>query len=137
MLAFAASAGMAQQQVNGVPVAKGAKVEVVFYTADDCKYCNEWKRQSKASALEDLRKANVAFHEVSKARLAMPFAETHFPAEAKFAWQQVQASGRLNFAVPRWTIYADEKPVLTGVGPSEWSKVSRFLGDVVSARDWK
>ena len=137
VLACIASTGMAQQQVNGVPIAKGAKVEVVFYTADDCKYCTQWKQQSKASALEDMKKSRVAFHEIGKARIKMPYQESHYPAEAKFAWDQVKASGKTNFVIPRWTIYADHQPVMTGIGTGDWSKVSRFLGDVVAARDGK
>jgi hypothetical protein len=121
--------------VNGVRIAPGAKVDVVFYTAVDCRYCNDWKRQSKNAALDNLKKARVAFHEVDKARIAMPYSESHFPLEAKFAWTQLQASGRYNFTIPRWTIFADQKAVLTGVGTGDWSKVMRFLGDVTEARD--
>jgi hypothetical protein len=136
-LLAAAMPALADQTVNGVKVPRGAKVEIVFFTAEDCKYCAQWKKESKEDALKWARAHGVAFHEVGKDRIRNPYAEKHFPPEAAFSWQDIKASGKTNFMIPRWIVYADRKPVMSAAATREWGRFLRFAEDVVEARDAK
>lgn len=127
----------AQQTINGVTVQKGAKVDLVFFTADDCKYCAEWKRESKGDALKWAQAKSVAFHEINKPKIRMPYVEKYFPADAAFAWEDIKASGKTNFMIPRWIVYADGKAVMSAAAIRDWSRLLRFAEDVVAARDGK
>lgn len=121
--------------VNGIEIKPGAKVEVVFFTAEDCSYCNRWKSSSKDDFLKWAQKSNVAYREVSKRRIVQPYEAAHFPPEAGYAWNQVQASGKVKFLIPRWIVYADQQRVIEGAGLNDWNRVFRFMGDVTEARD--
>lgn len=121
--------------VNGVEIKRGAKVEVVFFTAEDCSYCTRWKNSNKDDLLKWAKKSNVAYREVSKRRVADRYDAAHFPPEAGYAWDQLQASGKVKFMVPRWVVYADQQRVVDGTGTSDWNRVFRLLGDVTAARD--
>ena len=127
----------ADQTINGVKVQRGAKVDIVFFTADDCKYCAQWKKESKEDALKWTQGKSVTFHEINKAKIRMPYAPEHFPAAAGFAWEDIKASGKTNFMIPRWIVYADQKPVMSVAALRDWSRLLRFAQDVVDARDGK
>ncbi len=47
------------------------------------------------------QKSKVAYREVNKRRVADRYEAAHFPSEAGFAWDQVQASGPVKFMIPR------------------------------------
>ena len=121
--------------VNGVDIKPGAKVEVIFFTAEDCSYCTRWKNANKDEFLKWAQKSNVTFREVSKRRIAHPYEAAHFPPEAGYAWEQVRASGKVKFLIPRWIVYTDQRKVVDGAGLNDWNRVFRFVGDVTEARD--
>ena len=132
-----AAPAQADDTVNGVKIARGAKIDIVYFSADDCKYCDQWQQQSKESALKWTAARKVAFHEVRKDKIRNPYVAKHFPAQANFAWDDVKASGKPNFVIPRWTVYADGKPVVSAAAVTNWNKVQRFTQDVVDAREGK
>jgi hypothetical protein len=134
LLGLAAPA-QSEQTINGVKIQKGAKVELVYFTADDCKYCAQWKRESYEDAIKWTKDRAVTFHTVNKARIAQPYAPAHFPAGSEFSWEDIRASGKTNFMIPRWIVYADGKPVMSGAAVRDWSRILRFAQDVVDARD--
>ncbi len=136
LFALSASAP-ADQTINGVKVQRGAKVDLVYFTADDCKYCQQWKAESKEDALKWTKERSVKFHEVNKPLIKMPYAAKYFPAGAEFAWEDIRASGKTNFMIPRWIVYADGKPVMSAAAIRDWSRLLRFAQDVVDARDAK
>lgn len=133
-LAIALPAG-AQSLVNNVEVKRGAKVDLVFYTADDCRYCEQWKRAAKDDTLKWAEKSRFTYHEVGKRRVADAYQASHFPASAGFAWQQMQAEQRYKFMIPRWAVFADGHKVIEGAGTGDWGRMSRFLNEVLEARD--
>jgi hypothetical protein len=136
VLWLAMSAAIADTRtVNGVEIRPGAKIDVVFFTADDCSYCNRWKKSSRDDFLKWAEKSKVAYREVNKRRVAEPYAAAHFPPEAAYAWNQVQASGKVKFMIPRWIVYADQQRVIEGAGLNDWNRVYRLVGDVTTARD--
>jgi hypothetical protein len=134
LLALSASAP-ADPTVNGVKVQRGAKVDLVYFTAEDCKYCAQWKRESYEDAMTWTKERSVSFHTVHKDRVAQPYAPKHFPAGSEFSWEDIKASGKTNFMIPRWIVYADGKPVMSGAAVRDWSRLLRFAQDVVDARD--
>ena len=130
-------AGAGATAVNGVEIKPGAKVELVFFTAEDCSYCTRWKSSNKDAFLKWAQKSNVAYREISKRRVADRYEAAHFPPEAGYSWEQVQASGKVKFMIPRWVVYADQRRVVDGAGTNDWNRVYRLLGDVTAARDGK
>lgn len=52
--------GAGATAVNGVEIKPGAKVELVFFTAEDCSYCTRWKNGNKEAFLKWAQKSNVA-----------------------------------------------------------------------------
>lgn len=123
--------------VNNVEVAPGARVDVVFYTADDCEWCAKWKAHGRSDLLKRAETARFQYHEVVKKRIAEPYKKAHFDDSSGFAWKQLQAEQRYKFVIPRWVVFADGKKVVEGAGLYDWGRVDRFLGDVLAARDSK
>lgn len=136
-MAFQAPGLAAPQKVNNVEIAPGASVALVFYTADNCDWCAKWKAHGKADALQWAGKAKFKYFEIAKPKIAQSYTAAQFPEEAKFAWQALEAEQRFKFMIPRWVIFADGRKVIEGAGLYDWSRVSRFLGDVLEARDAK
>ena len=142
VLAFVAIAALsvaqaAPEKVNNVEIAPGASVALVFYTADNCEWCAKWKAHGKADAVQWAEKAKFRYFEIGKPKIAQPYTSAHFPADAKFAWQSLEAEQKFRFVIPRWVIFADGRKVIEGAGLYDWSRVSRFLNDVLEARDAK
>lgn len=135
MLAAAFESAAQGTLVNNVEVRPGARVDLVFYTAEDCVWCKRWKDSGKADAVKWAATARFGYHEIEKPRIRDPYAAAHFGAAAAFAWQQLQAEKRYNFMIPRWMVFADGRKVIEGAGLYDWGRVSRFLGEVIDARD--
>lgn len=135
MLAAAFESAAQGTVVNNVEVRPGARVDLVFYTAEDCSWCRRWKDSGRADAVKWAGTAKFGYHEIEKRRIKDPYAAAHFPPESAFAWEQLQADMRYSFVIPRWMVFSDGRKVVEGAGLYDWNRVNRFLGAVLEARD--
>ncbi len=135
MLAAAFESAAQGTLVSNVEVRPGARVDLVFYTAVDCVWCKRWKDSGKADAVKWAATAKFGYHEIEKPRIKDPYGAGHFSPASAFAWTQLQTEKRYHFMIPRWMIFADGRKVIEGAGLYDWGRVSRFLGEVIEARD--
>ena len=100
------------------PAAAAARVELVYFGAHDCFYCQHWEAARRPELLELLRGRDAALVEVRGDSLAAPILRRHYPPG--HAWLHDRL-GDLR-GVPRFVLVVDGKVALTVAGTSAYSE---------------
>ncbi len=121
-----------KRRLNIPPLHKGAKLEFIYLSTNDCPYCAQWESRSKGELLASPEGKAVRFVEVKGDTLRLPILEKHFPEEHKWVSKQIGPSR----GVPRFLLAIDGKIMLNAFGTGGYSDVFLpALRQVIARRD--
>jgi hypothetical protein len=103
---------LAERRFNIPALPKGARLEFLYLSTEDCTFCRQWESSSKAAFLASAEGKAVRFVEVKGATLKAPIDASHYPASHKWAFEQMGPSR----GVPRFLLAIDGKIMLNAYG---------------------
>lgn len=105
--------------LNVPPIRKDAKLEMIYLSADDCRYCMHWELRAKGELLASAEGKSLRFVEVKGDTLAMPIQAQHYPPDHRWVFEQVGPSR----GVPRFLLAIDGQVMLNAAGTGGYNDV--------------
>ncbi len=94
-------------------------IEVIYFDADDCFYCQHWEAARKPELMRLIGARKARLVEVKGETLKRPILERHYPADLKWLYRDL---GELR-SVPRFVLVVDGKVALRVHGTSNYSAI--------------
>lgn len=130
-LSFLLFFGCAAATANAVEACHGHRIQVVYWSAEDCSWCQRWDSDPALGPAFRRSKVfpRVDFLSVKKARLAQPYVAADYPPELDWLRAKVAAGEiRTPRLVPAWSVFVDRRPIDSYLGTQAW--VSRAVDDL-------
>ena len=96
--------------------AQAGDVALFYLSAPDCRYCRAWEANSRQALLASPEGRAIRFIEIRGETLREPILARHYPAEHRWAFEQIGASR----GVPRFVLFSNGRIVASAYGLSAY-----------------